>query len=159
MRTAGQGVAVNIIGAPGATAELCYVVRSTGTTVEQGSAAAQATLAGFPIATAGGIFLNGNPVNTINEQLNGNDAAGGSHRDLFTVTVGDQVRLAAGTQVQLKVSGAGTASGDAVVGAAIYVDGCPLERAPVASPIGLAGLAAVLAGLGVLALGWRARAR
>jgi hypothetical protein len=155
--TAGQNVTVNVLGAPGATAEICFVVRSAGTTVEQGSAAAQATLAGFPIATSGGVFLNGNPVNTINQQLNGNDSDGGSDRGLITVTVGDQIRLAAGTQVQLKVGGAGTASGDALVGAAIYVGACPLERAPVASPLGLAGLAAALAGLGALALGWRAR--
>jgi len=156
--TAGQDITLNVLGAPGATGEVCFVVRSAGTTVIQGAdAAAQVTLAGIPIATPGGVFLNGNPVSTVNQQLNGNDADGGSDRGLITVTVGDQIRLAAGTQVNVGLVGAGTASGDALVGAAIYVGACPLERAPAASPFGLAGLAVVLAALGTLGLRWRTR--
>ena len=155
--TAGQQVTLNIIGAPGATAEICFVFRFAGTAAAEGDAAAQVTLAGLPIGTPGGIFLNGNPIDAINRQFNGNSSDAGTDRGLIPVTVGDQIRLAAGTQVKTSVVGAGTASGDGLVGTAIYVDGCPRERAPVASPFGLGGLAAVLAALGALGLRWRGR--
>ncbi len=156
--TALQDVTLTVVGAPGATAEVCFVVRDSGAAVALGiESVAQATVAGLPISTPGGIFLNGNPVNTINRQFNGNSADAGTARGLLTVTVGDLIRLAAGTQVKVSLVGAGTASGDGLVGAAVYADGCPLERAPVASPFGLAGLAAALAALGALGLRWRAR--
>lgn len=146
-------ITVDILGPPGAQAPICFVTSFRLDTRTDGVAAiAQANVGGNPITDPGGVFLNGNPVSTVQESITGTDGDADAVRGLFTVTVGDQIRLAVGSTGGAKLTGAGSAQASASIGAAIYVDACPRERAPAASSAGLGALAAVLAGFGALAV-------
>ena len=148
---------LQVIGAAGATADICFVTRFTGATSQEGTASPAADVGGDPFATPGGVFLNGNPLSSFMRHFAANEADSGNERGVATVTVGDMILLATGANSQTTLNGAGSTRAEALAFAAIYLGACPLQRAPAASPFGLAGLAAVLAALGALALGWRAR--
>jgi hypothetical protein len=150
-------VTLQVIGAAGATADICFVTRFTGATSQEGTASPAADVGGDPFATPGGVFLNGNPLSSFMRHFAANEADSGNERGVATVTVGDMILLATGANSQTTLNGAGSTRAEALAFAAIYLGACPLQRAPAASPFGLAGLAAVLAALGALALGWRAR--
>jgi hypothetical protein len=156
--SASQFVDVTIIGAPGATAQICYVVRWAAATAAGGSGTVDATarVGGSPSTDPGGVFQNGNPVATFQEDFAANQADSETQRALFTVTVGDVIRLESGVRAFASVVGAGAARSDAEASAALYVDGCPAERAPAASPWGLLALAAALATAGAAVLRRRA---
>lgn len=150
---------VSLLGPPGATTSICYVVRFAAATATSGpgTADAEAQVGGVPPNVAGGVFLNNNPVGTFQESFGPNASDSNTQRALFTVTVGDQIKLATGAIAFSSLTGAGAAKSDAVASAAIYVGACPAERAPAASPWGLAGLASALAAGGAAVLRRRGR--
>lgn len=155
-----SSITLDVIGAPGAQAPICFVTSFRLDTRTDGvSAVAQANVGGNPITDPGGVFLNGNPVSTMETSITGTDGDAGAERGLFTVTVGDQIRLAVGSAAGAKLVGADLARASSSIAAGIYVDACPRERAPAASSTGLGALAAVLAGLGALAVRRRLSAR
>lgn len=154
--TATQTITANLIGPPGATIPICYVVRFAARTAADGpigNVDALAQVGGVPPASPGGVFLNNNPLATFQENFLPNQANSGTQRALFTGTVGDVIRLDTGVNTFAGLTGAGSATSDGEASAAIYIGTCPAERAPAASPWGLLGLAVALAAFGTAALG------
>ena len=156
--TSSGAFTLTVIGAPGASGSFCYVTSFEASTAAQGgTATATQNIGGSPYTTAGGVFLNGNPISSVLRHFDANQADGATVRGQFTATVGDMIRIAAGSNSQGTLEGAGLSQSQGKMFAAIYVGDCPRDRAPVASPIGLIGLAAALASLGALGLGWKGR--
>lgn len=146
-----QQFTINLIGPPGATADICYVVRFSGLTSAEGppgNVTAQGQVGGNPLSDPGGVFLNGNPVATFQETFAPNVADSDTQRALFTATVGDVIRLETGASAFADLNGAGAARTATEAFAGIYVGACPTEHAPTASPWGLAGLAGAMATIG-----------
>ena len=155
MTTALQQINVTLIGPPGATTQICYVVGFSAATSAEGppgNVDATGQVGGNPVTDPGGIFQNGNPIATFQESFVANSADSETQRALFSATVGDMIRLETGANANAALTGAGSADSKENAFAAIYLGACPAERAPAASPWGLLGLAAALGMFGAAML-------
>ncbi len=136
-------------GVDGTPVQLCAVATHVGTTAASvGDVLAEARIGGFPLGNPGEIRVNGAAVLSQLAAFSMNQRGGDTTRLLVTAAIGDTVTLLTSTQSIAAVDGAGSASAFASGRLELHIGACPIERAPAASPIGLAALALALLAAG-----------